>query len=58
LLRLLNDIAGVSIDPEAIDRFPGVRLRTLVADPEGLERLTQVLQWVESAASGVATTDP
>ena len=50
LIDLLNAIPGVSIEPEAIDRFPNIRLSRLAAAPEALERLEEAMEWVERTA--------
>ena len=52
LLELLNKIPGVSLEPEAIDRYPSISLSTLAAAPDALKRLERALEWLENTATG------
>lgn len=45
LLQRLNTTAGLSIPPEAIDKYPSVPL-SLLASPETLEPFLHVFEWV------------
>jgi hypothetical protein len=47
----LNQIAGVSLAPEAIEKYPSIDLRTLAADPAALSQLENALDWFKHTAS-------
>ena len=52
LLRLVNEIPGVSYGPEVITRRPSIQLSLLGADPAALEGLKRVIEWVETQTRG------
>ena len=35
----INEIAGIALSSDAIDKYPGIRLATIAADPGGLAQL-------------------
>ncbi len=45
LLRRLNEITGVDLPIDSIDRFPSIPLSTLAKD-DALERLFKAIEWV------------
>jgi hypothetical protein len=54
LLRRVNEIPGVSFGPEVITRRPSIQLSLLASNPDALEELKRVLEWVEGEASRAA----
>jgi hypothetical protein len=51
LLRRVNEIPDVSFGPEVITRRPSISLSLLATNPDALEVLKTVLEWVEEIAS-------
>jgi hypothetical protein len=54
LLRLVNEIPGVSFGSERITKRPHIPLALFAADPAALEQLKRVLEWVAETASAAA----
>jgi hypothetical protein len=50
VVRLANEIPGVSIAPDKINKRPRVALSLLAANPTALDQLKRVLEWVEERA--------
>ena len=50
LLRRVNEIPGVSFEPDVINAAKSVRLATLAAEPRSLQALKNVLTWVAATA--------
>lgn len=54
LLRRVNEIPGVSYGAEVMTKRPSIPLSLLVANPEALEQLKRVLEWVAETAAAAA----
>lgn len=54
LLRQLNEIPGVSFGSEVVTKRPSIPLSLITSNPEVLERLKCVIEWVEEEASRAA----
>ena len=54
LLRRVNEIPGVSFEPDVINASKSVRLATLAAEPASLQVLKNVLSWVAVTAASSA----
>lgn len=53
-LRRVNEIPGVSFEPDVINTAKSVRLATLAAEPGSLQALKNVVSWVASTATSFA----
>jgi hypothetical protein len=54
LLRRVNEIPGVSFEPDVINASKSVRLSTLAAEPRSLQALKNVVAWVAATATSFA----
>jgi len=54
LLRRVNDIPGVSFEPDVLNASKSVRLATLAAEPGSLQALENVVSWVAATAAAFA----
>jgi len=55
LRRSLNEIDGIDLEPDTLNRRPGVDL-DVVADPVSRQRLAMALSWFVEVAKGVASS--
>jgi hypothetical protein len=51
LLRRLNEIPGVSLASDAIDKTPSIQLALLAANVSSPEQVKRVLEWLEAEAN-------
>ena len=54
LLREVNEIPGVSFGSEVITKRPSIPLSLIASNPEVLEKLKRVIEWVEEEARRAA----
>jgi hypothetical protein len=55
LLELVNEIPGISLADDAIDRVPPLSLLVLAGDSESPKRLEAALEWLEQTTRGSST---
>jgi hypothetical protein len=54
LLRRLNEIPGIALAPDTIDKTPSIQLALLSENHASSEQLKRVLEWLEAEANRAA----